>query len=216
MQSTTPTTVTIAEIELLLLPEAAIYVPDRQVLLVADLHLGKAEHFRKHGIGLPGDVTQRDLEKLSELIATYLPARVVILGDLFHSDYNPSWERFMDLVRSYESVDFRLVVGNHDILEDSNYEGLTLSYQYTIGNIVCTHEPLDVSMENRYNLCGHIHPGARLRGKGRQYLKLPCYHFGAHTGIMPAFGSFTGLHIVKPVAGDQIYVIGEQLVSRVY
>lgn len=216
MQQTTPTTLTIANVELLLLHQAAIYVPDRDVLLVADLHLGKAEHFRKHGIGLPGDVTSTDVDRLASLLAMYLPTRVVILGDLFHSVYNPSWEHFMSVVHTFEAIDFRLVVGNHDILDDADYEGLTLSYQYSIGDIVCTHEPLDVSMENKYNLCGHIHPGVRLRGKGRQYLRLPCFYFGAQMGVMPAFGSFTGLHTVNPVVGDKVFVIGDDVVSRVH
>jgi metallophosphoesterase superfamily enzyme len=51
-----------------LLPEKAIYWKSRKALLIADLHLGKAGHFRKHGIAVPGRVEQNNLCRLSGLI----------------------------------------------------------------------------------------------------------------------------------------------------
>ena len=206
----------VAGVHLVLLPEAAIYIPSRKELLIADLHLGKVEHFRKNGIGVPGEVSDQDIETLHSLIATYLPDRVVFLGDLFHSSHNSSWSRFIKMITHFSDIDFHLVIGNHDILESEKYNALILCNQYDIGNIICTHEPLTVPISERYNLCGHIHPGVRLRGKGKQYLRLPCYFFGAQTGIMPAFGSFTGLYTVKPTQEDKVYVLAENEVSRVH
>jgi len=201
---------------MVLLPEAAIYMPQRHLLLVADLHLGKAEHFRKNGIGLPGQISTKDIDTLHSLISTYQPQAVVFLGDLFHSEYNESWEELLRMLAGWPEVEFRLVVGNHDILTDDHYQQLTLSQQYQIGDIVCTHEPIDVPIVDKYNLCGHIHPGVRLRGKGRQSLKLACFHFSSHIGVMPAFGTFTGTHTVIPTATDSVYVIAGDRVSRVH
>lgn len=56
-----------------------------------------------------------------------------------------------------------------------------------------------------YTLSGHLHPGITLSGKGRQRLRLPCFWFGAQTGILPAFGAFTGLADIQPRQGDQIF-----------
>ena len=62
----------------------------------------------------------------------------------------------------------------------------------------------------------YIYPGVRLRGQGKQYLQLPCYFFGAQTGIMPAFGSFTGLYTINPIKGDKVNVLAENEVSQVH
>ena len=70
------------------------------MLLLADLHLGKGAHFRREGIPVPTNMISKDLRKLETLIDLFQPGRVVFLGDLFHSVYNPEWEIFgqwMDL-----------------------------------------------------------------------------------------------------------------------
>ena len=211
-----PSEIEIAGVRLILLPEAAIYIPSRKELLIADLHLGKVEHFRKNGIGVPGEVSDKDIDTLQSLIATYIPRRVIFLGDLFHSSYNSSWDRFIKMTTNFSDIDFHLIIGNHDILDNDKYASLIRSKEYKIGDIICTHEPLTVPISERYNLCGHIHPGVRLRGKGKQYLRLPCYFFGAQLGIMPAFGSFTGLYTVKPTKEDKVYVLAENIVSQVH
>ncbi len=66
---------------------------------------------------------------------------------------------------------------------------------------------------------GHVHPGVRLQGKGKQSLSLPCFHFTEKQCIMPAFGEFTGKFIIKPNGKDRVYVIAksnnEQVVMKV-
>jgi hypothetical protein len=46
-------------------------------------------------------------------------------------------------------------------------------------------------------------------------LRLPCFHFGAHCGVLPAFGDFTGMHVVRPEAGDRVFVVAEHGVQPV-
>ncbi|MBK7808556.1 MAG: hypothetical protein IPJ51_20050 [Saprospiraceae bacterium] len=53
--------------DLLLLTEKAVWLEYEKTLLIADVHLGKIEHFRKAGIGIPylaTSVTQDRLESL--------------------------------------------------------------------------------------------------------------------------------------------------------
>ena len=47
-------------------------------LLLSDLHLGKAAHFRKAGIPLPEGADARTLERMDEVIDHFRPTRVVI------------------------------------------------------------------------------------------------------------------------------------------
>ncbi|MEM9545115.1 MAG: ligase-associated DNA damage response endonuclease PdeM [Bacteroidota bacterium] len=201
--------------EMHLLSEKAIHLPRHNMLLIADLHLGKVEHFRKHGIGIPSGASKQDLSKLKQLVQRVNAQEVVFLGDLFHSDFNKAWFDFQQLLQELSAYNFHLVIGNHDILDESKYEKMKICYQMEVGNLILTHEPMDVIIEDNYNLCGHIHPGVRLTGKGRQNLRLPCFYFGAHTGILPAFGSFTGLHVLKPLEDDKVFVVNDNLVIEV-
>ena len=50
-----------------------------------------------------------------------------------------------------------------------------------------------------YVLAGHLHPCVVLGGRAHQRLRLPCFHFGAQVGVLPAFGAFTGMHALRPV-----------------
>jgi DNA ligase-associated metallophosphoesterase len=192
-----------------LLPEKAIYWPAQNVLLLADLHLGKINHFRKAGIPLPLKANEHTVEILVGLIQQYAPKRVICVGDLFHSNYNDAWEEFGAIVKHFSAIRFELVLGNHDILSDLQYErkGILLYESIIIDSMIFTHHPMEVVPEGCYNIAGHIHPGVQLYGKGRQALTLPCFYFGERHGLLPAFGKFTGLARIRPKKSDRVYVI---------
>jgi metallophosphoesterase superfamily enzyme len=57
-----------------------------------------------------------------------------------------------------------------------------------------------------------VHPCAVLVGPGRQRERLPCFWLGHETGVLPAFGEFTGCAEVEPQAGDETWVIAEDRV----
>ena len=200
-------------------PHAALYWSAAATLIVADLHLGKATHFRRHGMAVPQYVQDETMDKLSGLLLDFAPERLLILGDLFHSDYNQEWEDFADLVLGFRDVRFELVLGNHDRLTMRQYEKYGIAVQrepYVDGPFAFSHHPLsreDVAAipgvgptGSLYNLAGHVHPAARLVGRGES-LRLPCFHFGREAGLLPAFGAFTGHHTVAPRRGDRVFVL---------
>ncbi len=199
-----------------LLPSKAIYWEEEKTLICSDLHLGKVGHFRKEGIRVPKDAGRKTIAKLKETIIEWNPKRVLFLGDLFHSDYNLEWVGLDDLMDEFTRTDFILILGNHDILDEIVYEKSrihVLASPQTYGPFVLTHEPLDHHMKGYYNLCGHIHPAVRMRGKARQAMRIPCFYFGDHTGILPAFGAFTGTATIQPQKGEQVFVIaGEKVI----
>jgi DNA ligase-associated metallophosphoesterase len=191
------------------LPEKAIYWPSKHILLLADLHLGKINHFRRAGIPLPLKANEHTLEILVELIHRLSPQRIICVGDLFHSHYNEAWEEFGAIVKHFSFIRFELVLGNHDILSDLQYQrkGIVLHEALTIDAMILTHHPLEEIPAGYYNIAGHVHPGIQLRGKGRQSLTLPCFYFGEHQGLLPAFGKFTGLARIRPKKSDRVYAI---------
>ena len=180
-----------------LLPEKALYRIEDKTLIIADLHLGKAMHFRKAGIFMPQQSAERDYERLHAMIGRYEPEQVYFLGDLFHSDHNSEWKNFELFIHLHPDVHFVLIRGNHDVLKREHYDslGITVVDDYLLeDNIIYSHAPMEDV--NTYNIAGHIHPGCSISGLGRQRLKLPCYYHKAHTFLLPAFGSLTGLYLM--------------------
>lgn len=206
----------IAGEEMVVWSQRALYWPIKRILFLADLHLGKINHFRKAGVPVPTKANEKNVEVLVEILQLTKPERVIFLGDLFHSHYNEEWEVFGQLVKHFSDTSFELVLGNHDILSEHQYlkHGIVLHQELTLAPFLLTHHPLENYTGDLYNLAGHIHPGAQLIGKGKQHVTLPCFHFGECQGLLPAFGAFTGLARVSPKKGDQIFIIVEDKILR--
>lgn len=197
--------------------EKALFWEEADALLIADLHLGKANHFRKSGIPVPSKPNDKNIDRLIGLLQRTKPKRVIFMGDLFHSHYNPEWEVFGQVLKYFPEISFELVIGNHDILGRHQYE----KHQLLVHpkpieqfGIRLSHEPEELSTDH-YNIAGHIHPGVLLRGKGRQALRLPCFHFGKYQALLPAFGELTGTFKITPKKGDRVIVVVEGKLMQV-
>lgn len=202
--------ITLGEENVELLPQKGIFLPFHQTLVLADLHFGKINHFRKSGIPVPIRANSKNYETLIFMINQKRPDRVIFLGDLFHSHYNEEWEVLGQIKKHFAACSFELVMGNHDIMSEHQYirqEIMIHSTELYLGKFLFTHEPLTTIPPGFYNLSGHLHPGARLTGNGKQSFILPCFYFGPHQGILPAFGSFTGMATINPNKEDRIFVI---------
>ncbi len=204
---------------LLLLAEKAIYWQEEKMLLLADLHLGKAGHFRRAGIAVPGHIHHQDLERLSGLIDKTGAEKVIFLGDLFHSELNNGWFEFTAWMELYPDRKFILVKGNHDIFPPEVYKESRMEIheqELVVSPFLLTHEPLAVKYqkEGLYNISGHIHPAVLLRGGGMQHITLPCFYFGLHYALLPAFGKFTGFSKIKPKKEEAVFAIAENRVLR--
>jgi DNA ligase-associated metallophosphoesterase len=192
-----------------LLPQKAIFWQEKKILLIADVHLGKVNHFRKAGIAIPQIVTASDYTTLEALLNQHPVEEVIFLGDLFHSKANKACEEFADWLIQYPQIRFTLVKGNHDILPDTFFHATNITvYTDTLisSPFILSHIPLR-EKTSYYNLAGHLHPAVKLLGKGKQLLTLPCFCFEQTTGILPAFGSFTGNAIISPGPESMVFAI---------
>jgi uncharacterized protein len=190
----------------------SIYWEEMKTLVVADLHFGKTGHFRKSSIAIPQALYQNDLQKLFTQIQFYKPQQLIIAGDMFHSNANLELEHFKKWRNDHEQLTIQLVQGNHDILHKQWYRQMSID---VIDNLLhlqpfCfMHDIKDAAYntESNYMITGHIHPGIRIRGGGRQSLQFPCFYFSENYAVLPAFSDFTGLYAVKPLARDAVYAI---------
>jgi len=192
------------EEELCFLREKALWLPKYRALLLSDLHLGKLEHFRKHGIAVP--VQRSEFLLMDQLIARWKPLQIYFLGDLFHSDQNSADQYFKMWRKQYEGIEMTLVQGNHDVFSAASYRDLELRVETEVqlGKLKLLHEA--EGMPDAPTISGHIHPGVQLVGAGRQSLKYPCFYLNGCSLLMPAFGSTTGLYMIKPEAESTVFV----------
>jgi DNA ligase-associated metallophosphoesterase len=198
---------------LLLLPERALFWPRRGMLVVADVHLGKAATFRAAGIPIPRGSTGDDLARLDRALARTGATALAFLGDLFHARVGREAPGTLAQVGGWRArwpdLEVLLVRGNHDV--GAGDPPSELGFR-------CVNEPCDFSPfrfrhhpepADAYVLAGHVHPAVRLGGRGGLRERLPAFVFGARIGLLPAFGSFTGGGEVALDADDRVYVIAD-------
>lgn len=193
---------------LILFQDGSVFWPEQGILFIADIHLGKTNHFRKSGIPIPYSVAQENINALRMALERCHPKDVFFLGDLFHSTYNSSWDEMIDLLDSFSGTKFHLIEGNHDILSPEKYVAAGLTFHaegLQIGPFSLCHHPQHV--DHSYVLCGHLHPGVRISGKGKQGMRFKCFWIGREMMVFPSFGPFKGMKVVQPASDDRIYLI---------
>lgn len=197
------------------LPDRALWWPDRRLLCVADLHLGKSGRLaRSSGALLPPYETRETLTRLSGLVRIADPVTVVCLGDSFddlEAVGELSTEDHDTLSVMARDRQWIWISGNHDPCPDASgvMSGLgggeppgnpgILSDQLTVSPLTFRHianpaESCEVS--------AHYHPKCRVSGYGRRVTRA-CFLVDGKRIILPAFGHYTGgLHCHEPPLSD--------------
>lgn len=194
-----------------LLPERAVFWEGRHTLLIADPHWGKAAAFRAGGLPVPGGTTRDGLRRLTRALEVSGAGRIVILGDFLHARSGRAQATLEGLRawrEQHRDVDLLLVRGNHD--RQAGDPPLELGIHCVDGPVregsfLLAHHP--TAAPDTYGLAGHLHPVVRLVGPARERQRLPCFWFGAHGAVLPAFGDFTGGADVSPAPGDRVFVL---------
>jgi DNA ligase-associated metallophosphoesterase len=203
-----------------LLPERAALLTGHATLLVADAHIGKAVSFRRLGVPVPQGTTSETLARLSALIHSTGARRVVFLGDLLHSARSraPATVAAVQRWRArHAATELTLVRGNHDRHAgdppaDWGIESLAGPLRLPgLEGLALAHHP--EPLPGACVIAGHLHPAVRLGG-AVDSLRLPCFHFGTAVGVLPAFGAFTGMHVVRPAPGERVWVVAGDSVRR--
>lgn len=201
-----------------LLPERGLWWPEAGVLAVADLHWGKTESFRQHGIPLPSGVLDDDLARLSRALLATGARRLLLVGDLVHARQGLTEEVLQSTTRwrdTHADVEMALIRGNHERHMKSLPPGWRMALHeehLDEGPFRFAHHPEPV--RGRYVWAGHLHPTVRLSGGGER-LRLPCFHVGREVGVLPAFSAFTGGMDVTRRPGERVYAIAEDTVVEV-
>ena len=210
--------VQVAGESLLLLPEKAIYWPRERMLIIADIHFGKAAAFRSLGVPVPRGTTSENLAGLDALVAAHGARQVAFLGDFLHARAAHASSTQLAMLawrQRHPDLSLMLVRGNHDLHAGDPAAALGIALvdePHAIGPFAFCHHPgVDAP---GYGLAGHVHPVYVLATRF-DALRLPCFVVGEQGLILPSFGAFTGGHAVKPGPGDRIYVTSGDAVHAV-
>ena len=205
--------ITLAGAELWLLADKAVYYPEYRALLIADVHFGKAAAYRKLGQPVPHGTTQNNLERLDELLGRYPCDRLIFLGDFLHAPESraPATLEALAQWRSrHPALEITLIRGNHDKRAGDPPPALgieTVPEPLLLGPFALQHEPDPHA--THHVLAGHVHPVYRLRGRGRQTLRLACFYLRGSMSLLPAFGAFTGGFNIEATEDSKIFVVGD-------
>ncbi len=206
--------VEVAGEEVELRADRSLFWPRRRTLIVADLHFGKADTFRAAAVPVPGGADET-LARLDRAVDATAAERLVVLGDFWHARPGRTPQLVNELSawrRARAALEVVLVRGNHDAAGPppwaDAWPGETADPPFAFA-----HYP-DESPAG-YVLAGHLHPGVRLGGPGRQSVRLPCFWLRDRSAVLPAFGSFTGSAAVAPTPGDRVFAIADAEVIRI-
>jgi uncharacterized protein len=208
--------ITLANTVVELLADRALFLPDTNALIVADVHWGKAAAFRAGGIPVPHGTTRSGLDRLDALLTCTHATQLYVLGDLLHARAGmaPGTVRALEQWRGKQrDLGMTLVRGNHDYRAGDPPASLGImcvDAPLHVGPFALCHHPCE--HEASYVLAGHIHPVAQVHGRARQRLTLPCFAFGERGGLLPAFGEFTGGAVIDQRAFRDVYVIADDAV----
>ncbi|WP_410765359.1 metallophosphoesterase [Haloferax sp. DFSO60] len=170
--------------------DRAVYLPDADALVVADIHLGRADASDvDFPLGERADLTDR----LAALCERFDPTEVVFAGDVLHRFERvsardvESLDSVLETCRGADSTPI-LVAGNHDtmldsVCDDSVHDSYRLSDETLVAH---GHE----EPEERAPLyvVGHDHPTLDIEGRTRPCaLYGPKCYRGGDVLMLPAF-----------------------------
>lgn len=174
-------------------PCGALWWPLRRLLVISDLHFEKASHFAARGQMLPPYDTRATLERIEAVVEALLPITIVSLGDSFHDRRaRPRMAREdVDRIRSLTARhDWVWIEGNHDPRPPEDLGGRAVA-ELKFRDLALRHMPSENLAEGEAEIAGHLHPCARVAGRGRS-VRARCFAFDRRRLVMPAYGALTG------------------------
>jgi uncharacterized protein len=172
------------------------------VLVVSDLHLEKASSYAARGQMLPPYDTRATLERVERQMAALAPRMVISLGDSFHDRRarpRMAADDVARLRRMTKSCDWVWVEGNHDPAPPDDLGGRA-TFELAIGSLIFRHIP--TAGAARGEVAGHLHPCAKVVGRGGRAVRARCFATDGERLVMPAYGALTGgLNVLDPAFG---------------
>jgi len=147
--------------------EPALFIKNKKILVVADLHIGIESQLREQGVNTSSK-TQNMIARLQKICKKYKPLEIILLGDVKHNIPSSTIQErrdvknFLNSIKDYGTV--HIVPGNHDgNIGKVAPEKITIhpSYGFKIENIGFAHGhrwPNNEIMKCDQLIISHTHP----------------------------------------------------------
>ena len=189
-----------------------VFWPRKKTLIAADLHWGKTQFLRNHGIAISDEVLHADLTRLGDIIEDYQAETLLVLGDLLHHEGSLTHGIIEKIAyfRNRHPCELILVKGNHDRFAKFPESWGIVEEPFFYQNSFSFHHELQAK-EPKFQFAGHIHPKIRLKA-GHDMIRVPSYIISPSHCLLPAFSHFTGGQDIKLKPADEaILILGEGL-----
>lgn len=195
-------------------PDRILIWPEKELLVAADLHLGKAERFLYGGMEDSPQDQWQELLTLEKLAGKFAVQHIMFLGDFLHSTHGPTEgivQDFSDFLLRVDQ-DVTLVPSNRDRaalkLLGALFPKMEVLYDWQIDDFIFQHQPPRILSENeRFYWCGHLNPTAG---------GSPCFVVDGHVGLLPAFSQvIKESNDVEDIPGRRIFVCEDGAISEI-
>lgn len=181
---------TLAGTQLEAMGSGALFWPERRLICVSDLHLGKSGRYaRAGGAPLPPYETRDTLTRLESDLRRTGAATVICLGDSFDAADGPA-----ELPEDERIWITRLQAGRNWIWIEGNHDPAP----FDLGGSHLADMPLPplsfchIARPGRNGeISGHYHPKAQIRTRLRT-ISRPAFLIDSDRVILPAYGTYTG------------------------
>lgn len=201
-------------IEAELLPERALFLRAARALVVADLHIGKSESYRRFGVPSADGIDEETLERLGRAAMRAGARVIVVVGDLTHHADGIGEAEMERFARFRERIvlPIRLVEGNHDRGARTlppEWMIDRVGARFALGGVRFEHEPPESAAAN-WTVSGHLHPMLAV-ARGARSVEAPAFVVdrARKTVVLPAFSKFTRGVRFEPRAGCELFAIAE-------
>jgi putative SbcD/Mre11-related phosphoesterase len=197
--------------------EPAIFIKNKQILIVADLHIGIESQLKEQGLHTTSQA-QKMIDHLLSICKQFKPKEIILLGDIKHNIPSATIQErrdirnFLALIKELGNI--HIIPGNHDgFIQKLSHDEIIVhpSDGFIIENIGFTHGhrwPNEEIMKCEQIIMGHTHPTIMFTDRLEYKTFEPCWIKGiflnnklkekypnsAHPNIlvMPAFNPLCG------------------------
>lgn len=200
------------------MPERAMFLRAPRALVVADLHIGKSESYRRFGVPSADGIDEESLVRLGRAAMRAGARVVVVVGDLTHHA-DGIGEREMQLFAEFRErcgLPIRLVEGNHDRGARTlppEWMIDRVGEQFELAGVRFRHDPGEgprAGAGSAWTVHGHLHPVLSV-SRGPRSVEAPAFVVdrARRSVVLPAFSKFSRGVRYDGRGGEELFAIAE-------
>lgn len=196
-------------------PKRALFWPNQNLLVAADLHLGKNETFFFGSEQNSPNDQWRELLELEEIATRFSAQHIMFLGDFLHSPHGLTEHIVQDfsdfLLRADQQV--TLIPSNRDKaalrLLGAMFPKMEVLYQWQIEDFIFQHQPPERTpvRTREFFWCGHLNPMSD---------DLACFVVDEEVGVLPAYSPLKDGNEVSAAVGRRIFAADGESVIEIF